>query len=76
MANNIDPDQTPRPVTSDLGLYCLLTAVCPYTQSKYANLIKSNPLRHFKNPLFYQTLYSMNTMSALVAQSDACPTGG
>ena len=22
-ANNVDPDQTPRSVTSDLGLYCL-----------------------------------------------------
>ena len=29
MANNVDPDQTPRSVASDLGLHCLLSLTVP-----------------------------------------------
>ena len=32
VANNVDPDETPR---SHLGLYCLLRPVCPNTYGKY-----------------------------------------
>ena len=42
MANNVDPDQTPRTAASDLGLYCLLRSVFPNTWSKYGYFIKMN----------------------------------
>ena len=43
VANSVDPDQTPRSAASDLGLHCLLKPVSPNTQSRYGNLIISNP---------------------------------
>ena len=46
MVNSVDPDQTPRSAASDLGLHCLLRLICPYTLSKYGNMIKSNPRRN------------------------------
>ena len=30
VANNADPDQTPRSAASDLGLHCLVRPVCPH----------------------------------------------
>ena len=42
VANSVDPDQTPRCATSDLGLQCLFRPVCPNRKIK-GNMIKSNP---------------------------------
>ena len=47
VANSVEPDQMPQHAASDLGLHCLLRLVFPNMQSKYPNLIKSNP---FRNP--------------------------
>ena len=35
MANNVDPDQMPHSVASDLGLHCLLRLSCPNTLGNY-----------------------------------------
>ena len=35
MANSVDPDETPHPAASHLGLYCLLRPVCPNIYGKY-----------------------------------------
>ena len=35
LTNSIAPDQTPRPVLSDLVLHCLLLPLCPSTYGKY-----------------------------------------
>ena len=35
MANNVDPDQTPRSAASDLGLHCLLSAIYLSTLGKF-----------------------------------------
>ena len=35
VANSVDPDETPRSAASHLGLYCLLSPVCPNTYDKY-----------------------------------------
>ena len=37
MENNVDPDQTPHSVASDLGLNCLLRPLCPNTSGYYVN---------------------------------------
>ena len=42
MANSVDPDKTPHSA-ADLCLHCLLKPGYPNTQSKYGNMIKSNP---------------------------------
>ena len=47
MANSVDPDQTSSYAVCGLGLHCLPQPVCPNTQSKYSNLIKSNHLRNY-----------------------------
>ena len=36
-ANNVDPDQMPHSVASDLGLHYLLRPVCPYAYMHYEN---------------------------------------
>ena len=38
VANNVDPDDTPRFAASHLGLHCLLRPVCPNTYDKYGTL--------------------------------------
>ena len=38
VANSVDPDQTPRSTTSDLGLHYLLMPVCPNTSNIYGNM--------------------------------------
>ena len=50
VANNVDPDQTPRSAASDLVLHCLLRPVCPNTYSTYGNMIKSNPSEILLDP--------------------------
>ena len=35
MANSVDPDGTPHPASSHLGLHCLLRPVGPYIYGKY-----------------------------------------
>ena len=35
MANNVDPDQMPQNVASDLGLHCLLKPLCLNTYGKF-----------------------------------------
>ena len=42
VTNSVDHDQIPHSAASDLGLRCLLKSVCPSTQSKYCNCIKSS----------------------------------
>ena len=37
MANNVDPDQMPHSVASDLGLHCLLRPVCPNIYGYHGN---------------------------------------
>ena len=39
IVNIVDPDQTPRFMASDLGLYCLLWQVYPSTLSKNGKII-------------------------------------
>ena len=38
MASNVDSDQMPRLVASDLNLHCLLMHVCPNIQDRYGSL--------------------------------------
>ena len=38
MANNVDPDQTSRSATSDLGLHCLLRPVGSISKRKCGNV--------------------------------------
>ena len=40
MANSADPDQTPRSVASDLGLYCSVPVLYAYCGKTFANLSK------------------------------------
>ena len=37
MANNVDPNETPRSAVSHLGLHGLLRHDCPSTYGKYGN---------------------------------------
>ena len=36
VVNNVDPDQMPHFVASDLGLHCLLRPVCQFTYGEYS----------------------------------------
>ena len=38
IANNVDPDQTPRSAASDLGLHCLLESLLWDARLKWVNL--------------------------------------
>ena len=56
-ANSVDPDQTPRSVASELGLYCLSMSFLWDTRHKWAdnqNLLKFKikPLNIFVMPYF------------------------
>ena len=42
MANSVDPDETPHSAASHLGLYCLLSPVCPNIYGKYGNPVVVN----------------------------------
>ena len=70
VANRMDPDQTPRSLTSDLGLYCSLRPACPNTQVIYnilyiTKLIKESHCNRIWLMTRHISVYAFRTVKAV-----------